>query len=65
MNEPSDGKTRRLRLGMVGVGMVGGVAGGPVHRIAVRIDGGYVSATAFAPHQFNGTWIEMVQHRVV
>ena len=60
MNELSDGKTRRLRLGMAG-----GVVGGPVHRIAVRIDGGYVSAAAFAPHQFNGTWIEMVQHRVV
>ena len=65
MNEPSDGKTRRLRSGMAG-----GVAGGPVHhimvhRVTVRIDGGYVSAAAFAPHQFNGIWIEMVQHRVV
>lgn len=57
MNELADGKTRRLRPGMA--------VGGPVHRIAVLIDGEYVSATAFAPQQFNGTWIEMVQHRVV
>lgn len=60
MNEPSDGKTRRLRPGMAG-----GVAGGPVHRIAVQSDGGYVSAGPFTPHQFNETWIEMSQHRVV
>ena len=60
MNEPFAGKTRRLRPGMAG-----GVAGGPVHRIAVRIDDGYVSAAAFTPHQFNETWVEMAQHRVV